>query len=52
MNNTIEKKELCCINGGLLKISSAKLIGVGFGISFIIGLVSGIVRPYSCSSGK
>lgn len=50
--NIIAKEELHDINGGLLKLTAAKAIGLGFGISFIIGVISGLVRPYSCSSSN
>ena len=47
----LTKEELINVNGGALKAGSVAAIN-GTGIIFIIGLVSGLTRPYTCSSSK
>ncbi len=43
----INKQELASINGGGLTIWG--VIGIAAGITFLIGLIDGIVRPLSCN---
>ncbi len=49
--NTLSDKELNSISGGAIRIGAIGT-GVGAGIVFLIGLISGLTRPYSCSSNK
>ncbi len=47
----LNNQELLRIEGGSLKIGVITSIIIG-GITFIIGVISGITRPYSCYSNK
>ena len=47
----LNDQELLKIEGGSIKIGAVGAIIVG-GIVFIIGLLNGLTRPYSCSSNK
>ncbi len=49
--NYLSNEELYSINGGAIKLSAVCAV-VGAGIVFLIGLVSGITRPYTCVSNK
>ena len=48
----LKEKELNQIEGGAFKLSKPTLALIGGGIAFVIGFVSGFLRPSSCSSGK
>ena len=46
----IKDENLKAIRGGLLKIALGKVaIGVGIGISFIIGMINGYQNPLPCN---
>jgi len=46
----IKEESLKEIRGGLLKIALSKVaIGVGIGISFIIGMINGYQNPLPCN---
>ncbi len=46
----LKEEELKDIQGGLLKIAISKVaIGVGIGISFIVGLIHGYQNPLPCN---
>ena len=47
----LSKEELNNVEGGLLKNFTAWGI-VGVGITLIIGIINGYLRPISCSSEK
>ena len=42
----LNNKELLSVNGGGIKIGL--LIGLAAGVSFIIGVIDGFVRPLKC----
>lgn len=44
--NILTKEELKKINGG--GISFGAILGIGAGITFLIGLIDGYVRPLAC----
>ena len=46
----LNDKELKSIQGGLLKIALGKVaVGVGIGISFLVGLLHGYQNPLPCN---
>ena len=45
--NLMTKEEMKNINGGGVNIGL--WIGIGAGISFIIGFIDGIIRPLKCN---
>ncbi len=46
----IKDETLKDIRGGILKIALAKLaIGIGIGISFIVGMINGYQNPIPCN---
>lgn len=42
----LSKEELLDVNGGAIKMSVG--LAIGAGITFVIGLVDGILRPLKC----
>ena len=46
----LNDEELININGGAVK--SAVLALVGAGIVFVIGVINGLTRPYTCNSSR
>lgn len=40
-------KELMKIEGGAVKLGL--IVGIGAGITFLIGLIDGIIRPLKCN---
>ncbi len=46
----LKEEELIGIQGGAIKSSVIAIIGAG--VVFIIGVINGLTRPYTCSSGK
>ncbi len=49
--NYLSDYELTKINGGAIRIGAVGAV-IGAGVVFIIGLISGLTRPYSCVSNK
>ena len=45
--NKLSDKELMNIEGGAVK--AGLIIGIGAGITFLIGLIDGIFRPLKCN---
>ena len=50
--NTLTEKELYDVEGGGLKIGLNLALGIGAAITFVIGVVNGILRPLTCTSSK
>ncbi len=48
----LTNQELSNVNGGAIKLGSAKWIIVGGIATFIIGFVNGLLRPLSCKASK
>ncbi len=46
----LKEEELIRINGGAVRSGVLALIGAG--IVFIIGVINGITRPYTCGSNR
>ena len=46
----LKNEELTKVNGGGIKFSKIGVLGAV--VSFVIGFVSGMTRPLTCSSGK
>ena len=47
----MKDEELKNIHGGLLKLAISKsLIGLGIGISFLIGMINGYQNPLQCNN--
>ena len=46
----LKEEELISIQGGAIKSGIIALIGAG--VVFIIGVINGITRPYTCSSSR
>lgn len=49
--NQLSKNELNNIEGGLLKNFTAWGV-IGAGVTFIIGILNGYIRPLPCNSAK
>lgn len=49
--NQLSKNELNNIEGGLLKNFTAWGV-IGAGVTFIIGIINGYIRPLPCNSAK
>lgn len=48
----LTKEELSNINGGAIKLALSKwFIGGGI-VTFVVGVISGYLRPLSCKVGK
>ena len=45
--NNLNDKELMNVNGGGVNIGL--VVGIAAGITFLIGLIDGIVRPLKCN---
>ena len=46
----LNNNELMGVNGGSMSFSVAAILaGVGAGITFIIGLIDGMIRPLKCN---
>ena len=45
--NNLSDKELMCINGGGINIGL--VVGIAAGVTFLIGLIDGIIRPLKCN---
>lgn len=45
--NSLNDKELMSINGGGINIGA--IVGIAAGITFLIGLIDGIIRPLKCN---
>lgn len=43
----LNDKELMSIDGGAVKIGL--VVGIAAGITFIVGLIDGIIRPLKCN---
>ncbi len=52
MGLDLDNKKLSEVNGGAFKVAAAKWFIIGGAISFAIGVVSGLLRPSTCSSGN
>lgn len=49
----LEKEELNEVKGGFVKsVGAGFIVGIGTAVTFLIGALSGYVRPYPCSSTK
>ena len=49
----LKEEQLNKIEGGAFKISSTKWTAIGGGgLAFVIGFISGFLRPSACKSGK
>lgn len=48
----MRKEELIKVEGGSFKIIASKWLFFGGATSFVIGFLSGLVRPYPCTSKK
>ena len=47
----LDNQELKQIQGGLFRLAASKaLIGIGVGLSFLIGLVNGFQNPLPCNN--
>lgn len=46
----LNNEELCNIQGGAIRGGLIAVIGAG--VVFIIGLINGITRPYTCNSSR
>lgn len=46
----LNNEELIAIQGGAIRGGLIAVIGAG--IVFVIGLINGITRPYTCGSGR
>lgn len=46
----LKNEELTKVNGGGIKFTKVGILGAV--VSFVIGFVSGMTRPFTCSSGK
>lgn len=49
MGLDLDNKKLSEIKGGAFKLSAGKWLALGGALSFAIGVVSGFLRPSSCS---
>jgi len=45
--NNLSDKELMSINGGGINIGL--VVGIAAGVTFLIGLIDGIIRPLKCN---
>ena len=52
MGLDLNNKELSQINGGAFKLAAGKWFLLGGAVSFAIGIISGFLRPSTCSSGN
>lgn len=50
--NKLSSKELQNIEGGVLRLTAGKFIGFGAAGAFLIGIISGYLRPLTCNSDK
>ncbi len=46
----LSNEQLIEVHGGAIKSGIIALIGAG--IVFVIGVINGITRPYTCNSGR
>jgi len=48
----LDNDKLTKVNGGIFKMTALKWLGLGSLGSFVIGFISGFLRPSTCKSGK
>ena len=48
----LTNEELSNVNGGAIRIVAGKVLLGGGILTFIVGVISGYLRPLSCSSSK